>query len=258
MKILSWNLNSLTIRLPILLELINTHHPDFILLQETKTQDINFPTSQIEEHGYTSYFYGQKTFNGVAILVKNSIQIESTTHILYEDKNARFLEVRCEFFDRKISIISIYIPNGQDVESEKFAYKLEFLDKLYEKLTEIQKTHEIIIGGDFNIACEEIDLHNPKKMQNKCSFTIQERKMIQKIKNLDLFDVWRIQNPEKQEFSWWDYRHGSFQKNLGMRIDYYLLSAFLAQKIQKTEILNKVRKMEKTSDHAPLLMELRI
>lgn len=260
MKIVSWNVNSLKARWNLFAEFVAEESPDVLLLQETKTQDENFPVLELQTLNYQSFFCGQKTFNGVAILVKNELQCALQSKQLFpelSEEQARFIEIELKIDGRETSIISIYVPNGEDVGLEKFEYKLKFLDALYKRLQQILKSErEIIIGGDFNIAPHEIDLWNPNQMHNECSFTMIERQKIAKIMNLNLFDVFRVMNPQKQFYSWWNYRFGKFPKNQGMRIDYFLTSALIAQQTKKCNIEQKWRAREKTSDHAPVMIEL--
>lgn len=260
MKIVSWNLNSLKARWNLFAEFVAEESPDFILLQETKTQDENFPVAELQMLNYQSFFCGQKTFNGVAIVVKNELKCKFKSTKLFpelEIEQARFVEIEMKINGRETSIISIYAPNGEDIGLEKFDYKLEFLDVLYKKLKEILDSEkELIIGGDFNISPHEIDLWNPNQMHNECSFSIIERQKIAKIMNLNLFDIFRTLNPEKQLYSWWNYRFGKFPKNQGMRIDYFLTSAFISQNTKICRIEQKWRAREKTSDHVPVVLEL--
>lgn len=260
MKIVSWNVNSLKARWELFAEFVECDSPDLILLQETKTQDPNFPVAELQMLNYQSFFCGQKTFNGVAILVKDDLKYNLKSTKLFPELNeeqARFIEIEMKIAGRKTSIISIYVPNGEDVGLEKFDYKLAFLDVLYERLKQIlESEREIIIGGDFNIAPEEIDLYNPKEMQNQCSFSVQERQKIRKLMNLNLHDIFRILNSDKQIFSWWNYRFGKFQKGQGMRIDYFLTSSFITQQAKSCCVAQEWRAREKTSDHAPVILEL--
>lgn len=256
-KISSWNLNSLKARWNLLQQFLNEEKPDFVLLQETKTQDENFSTQELQNLGYKSFFRGEKMFNGVAILYKNALDCRLISDKLFDDQPARFLEVEFECCGRKTSLISIYAPNGEDVGLPKFDYKLDFLDQIYQKLNDIlQSEKEIIIGGDFNIAPSELDLWHPDRMKNSCSFTLTERKKIARLQNLGLLDPFRLLNSEKQQYSWWDYRHGNFQKDRGMRIDYFLVTPFIMQKTTSIEMQSKWRAMEKPSDHIPVVLEI--
>ena len=260
MKIVSWNVNSIKQRLGHLIKLIKEESPDIILLQETKSQDHQFPEESFADLGYNIIKKGQKTFNGVAILSKiradESIISLPSYDIDNEDGQARFIEAVFNFDNKIYRIISVYVPNGSEVGSEKFSYKLKFIHRLYTHLEIIKKYDEnIIIAGDFNICYADIDLYAPDKFANDICYSSKEKKALRSLLALDFFDSFRILHPEKQQFSWWDYRGGSYNNNKGIRIDYILGNSRAINHLHKAKILEEFRRLEKPSDHAPCLAE---
>lgn len=256
-KIATWNVNSIRTRLPILIEWVREENPDIILLQELKCTNEQFPREELSNLGFNLAIHGQKTYNGVAILSR--FPIEDVTNTLADITDSRYIEAVISLENNVIRVASVYVPNGSEVGSEKYIYKLKFMDHLYGHLKELLKFEEImIIGGDFNIAPENIDLYDHNKLQDSLCFTIEERNKYRKIMNLGFIDSYRALYPEKQEFTWWDYRAGSWQKNHGMRIDYHLCSPEAADLIIATEMSTKLRNMEKASDHVPVVTTLKI
>jgi len=249
-KIASWNVNSLRVRLPHVLTFIDTHQVDVLALQETKTPDPDFPLEMWQELGYSVQFSGQKTYNGVALISREPITDVVRDIPNLEDPQRRVLAATIG----NKRIINLYVPNGESPQSEKFQYKLNWLEKLSLFLQqEIQQHENVVIVGDFNIAPAEIDVHDPSAWEGKILFSSQERAAFQSLLNLGLQDCFRIKNPETKNFSWWDYRLNAFKRNLGVRIDHVLATTTLAAKCAECIIDSEPRGWERPSDHAPVL-----
>jgi exodeoxyribonuclease-3 len=252
--ILCWNVNSIFSRFDHLVNVIKEHNPKIILLQEIKCTEEKFPYQELSDLGYNITIFGQKTYNGVAILSK--YPPEDTIKKLEgmgENQDARYIENTIVIEKICYKIVSVYIPNGSEVGSEKFAYKLDFFQKLHDRLEYLMKYEKnIIIGGDFNVAPEEIDVYDPKRAEGKLLFNIEERKYFRKLLKIGFIDTFREFNNDVQQFSWWDYRAGSWQHNKGMRIDHILVSPAVADKITKSGVLTETRGWAKPSDHAPI------
>ena len=251
--LICWNVNSINARLSHLETVIKKFSPQILLLQETKCTDENFPQALLEEYGYNLALSGQKSYNGVAIISKSRLEDITLALPGLHKEEARYLEASTMIAGRYTRVISVYVPNGADIESEKFTYKKQFLDLLYARLQELKKTEEnIIIAGDFNVAPDDIDVYDAKKMAGSLCFHLEERKRFRKLLNAGLIDSFRSFNPSKQIFSWWDYRAGGWQNNKGLRIDHILLSPAMADAVEKADILTEPRGWQKPSDHAPI------
>ena len=261
LKISSFNVNSINARLPRLLAWLKNSNPDIVLLQELKCLENNFPFEAMLDAGYNSAVYGQKSYNGVAILSKYKIE-DVVKGFGDEDVQARYIEAVISVKNSAIRVASVYVPNGGGElaanekleDSTKFRYKLEFFDKLKNHFAKILTYDEVqIFGGDFNVAAEEIDVYDPKSLAGTVCFHPLERQKFRNLLNLGLSDSYREMNNKTQAFSWWDYRGNSWQYNKGMRIDYLLCSP-LAQDIAiEAKIEDKgVRDQEKASDHCPV------
>ncbi|HCR86296.1 MAG TPA: exodeoxyribonuclease III [Alphaproteobacteria bacterium] len=254
MTISTWNVNSVKARLPNVLEYLKEYQPDVVLLQELKCQTPDFPRIEFEELGYNLSIHGQKTYNGVAIISKFKVEDVITGIPNYADENSRYIEGYFVLNGKTIRVASVYVPNGMDVNSEKFGYKKQFLDALKNHLQKINKYDElVIIGGDYNVANEDIDVYDPKSMRGQVCFHSDEQRKFNEILNCGYFDMFRKQNGDKQQFSWWDYRGGAWQYNKGMRIDYILTNPLAADHAVKTEIITTPRGKEKASDHTPVV-----
>lgn len=239
--------------MPILEQLIQSEKPDVILLQETKCQDEHFPRMELESYGYNIAIHGQKTFNGVAILSKGPIEDVTKGLPNFQDEQARYIECITTINGQVVRVASVYVPNGQEVGSEKFAYKLGFMKALNDHFATLLSYEELLaVGGDYNIAPEEIDVYDPKTLAKYVGFHIEERKLLRESHNLGMYDSFRAKHPGKQEYSWWDYRTKSFEQDNGMRIDHILVSPLGADKLFEANILRSYRGLEKTSDHAPI------
>lgn len=253
MKIAAWNVNSLKVRLPQLLEWLAVQRPDVVCLQETKLEDHNFPQQEIEAAGYRVVFSGQKTYNGVALLARETPVDVVLGNPLFPDPQKRLIAATV----RGIRVVCAYIPNGQAVGSDKYAYKLGWLAALTPWLDEqLAANPQLVLAGDFNIAPDDRDVHNPAAWAGQILCSEPERSAFQELLGLGLQDSFRLFDQPEKSFSWWDYRMLGFQKNLGMRIDHILLSAPLAARCIAAGIDREMRKRERPSDHAPVTAEL--
>lgn len=252
MKIASWNVNSLKVRLPHLLDWLAANQPDILGLQETKTVDENFPASEIRAAGYHVVFAGQKTYNGVAVLSKQPA-IDVVTDIPGLDDHQRRV-LGCTIGD--ISLLNLYVPNGSEVGSEKFDYKLNWLDKLAHYIEGQLKEHKNFIAmGDFNIAPDDRDVHDPEAWREKILCSTPEREALQRLFTLGMSDTFRLFEQEENIFSWWDYRAAGFRRNHGLRIDLILASPAMRERCTASYIDKAPRKLERPSDHAPVIAE---
>jgi exodeoxyribonuclease-3 len=253
MKIATWNVNSLKVRLPHLLQWLNDNPVDVLCLQETKLTDEKFPLAEINSAGYQVAFSGQKTYNGVAILSRHPIQDVVRNNPRFEDEQQRIIAATIE----GMRIICAYVPNGQTVDSDKYMYKLAWLAALREWLAEELRQHEeLAILGDYNIAPEDRDVHDPAAWEGAVHVSEKERAALAALIELGLVDSYRqFEQPEKT-YSWWDYRQLAFRRNAGLRIDHILLSPKLAQRCSACTIDRAPRKWEQPSDHVPVIATL--
>lgn len=254
MKIATWNVNSVRARLEHVIDWIEENKPDVLCLQEVKVQDCEFPLDAFKDIGMNVYTYGQKAYNGVAFITPHTID-----DVKYGMNNEEFEGQKRLIMGKLngINIVNIYAPNGQDEDSDKFVYKERWyteLKNLFEN--NFNKQDNVLICGDFNIAPKDIDVHSPEKMLGRCGFHPLEHQWLESFTSWGLTDIFRIQHKDEGLFSWWDYRHGSFAKNRGMRIDYILVSEPLVKKCVNTYIDTTPRKLEKPSDHAPVVVEI--
>ena len=254
MKLGAWNVNSLKVRLPQLLDWLGAQQPDIVCLQETKLEDSNFPQAEIEAAGYRVAFSGQKTYNGVALLARGrALENVVCGNPHYPDTQKRLIAATVD----GLRVVCAYVPNGQAVGSDKYAYKLEWLTALERWLADELTTHpQLALAGDFNIAPEDRDVHNPAVWAGQILCSGPERDAFRRLLDLGLHDSFRrFEQPEKS-FSWWDYRMLGFQKNQGLRIDHVLLSTPLAARCTAAGIDRDMRKRERPSDHAPVFATL--
>ena len=246
----SWNVNSINVRLNYILELFKSSDLDLLALQETKVNDSNFPSEIIRNAGYFSIFSGQNTYNGVAILSKKKlISLDVIDNSVLSSQKRIIIS---EFED--VLIINVYVPNGENLESDKFIYKINWLDEFI-KFVELQiiKNKKIIILGDFNIAPDLRDIYDYKKFKNNIFFSDIEHKMLKRILDLGFFDSFRLFSSNKDEYTWWDYRQNNFAKNRGLRIDLILISKNLINKCESSYIKKSLRSLYRPSDHAPVI-----
>ena len=257
MKISSWNVNSVRARIENVIDYLKKDKPDILFLQEIKTENVNFPTDEFKKLGYDSYVFGQKSYNGVAFLTKIKIQNIQTNLFKDELKQSRIIAGDIQLKNKKINLINIYVPNGNPVNTEKYTYKNNWLTKFLKSIKKnLTLNKNIIIAGDFNIIPEEIDVHNHEKYLNDALFKIEIRKFYRELLNYGFKDVYRFLNKDKQEYTFWDYMAGSFQKNSGMRIDHFLITDNLIENIKTIKINKKPRSKPKPSDHTPIELEL--
>ena len=253
MKLAAWNVNSLKVRLPQLLEWLSAQRPDVVCLQETKLEDPNFPQQEIEAAGYHVAFSGQKTYNGVALLSRQGISDIVCGNPHFPDPQKRLITATVS----GIRVVCAYVPNGQAVGSDKYDYKLAWLDALETWLGEQLAAHPLLaLAGDFNIAPEDRDVHNPAAWIGQILCSEPERAAFQRLLALGLKDSFRLFEQAEKSFSWWDYRMLGFQRNQGLRIDHILLSAPLAESCSAAGIDREMRKRERPSDHALVTAEI--
>jgi exodeoxyribonuclease-3 len=249
-----WNVNSINTRVDHVSNWIRTHNPDILLLQELKCLTEAFPRAPFEDLGYNLAIHGQKSYNGVAILSKQPIEDVNTG--LSDDNQSRYIEAMVG----KFRVVSVYVPNGQEVGSDKFEYKLRFLDHFTTRLQKLLKYEEaLVIGGDFNIAPFMDDVPTPEVLKrDRILCSKSEREALRKILNMGFIDGLRTVHPtQHQLFTWWDYRAGSWEQNKGYRIDHFLLSPQAADLLENADVDTAPRGLEKPSDHAPIWVKLR-
>lgn len=251
-KIATWNVNSLRVRLPQVLLWLQQYQPDVLAIQETKLEDLAFPQTELEAAGYHISFSGQKTYNGVAILSKQPMMDIANSLPGSSDSQKRLLAATSQ----DIRIINVYVPNGESVGTEKYFYKLSWLAQLKMYLQEqLVQYKKLIVLGDFNIAPDARDVHDPAAWEGRILFSEPERAQLQDIFALGLHDVLRLREADAGIYSWWDYRAAGFRRNLGMRIDLILISQTLCAAYQDMTIDKVARAAERPSDHAPVLAE---
>lgn len=253
MKLAAWNVNSLKVRLPQLLDFLATRQPDVVCLQETKLEDVNFPRAELEEAGYQVAFAGQKTYNGVAILSKAPLDEVRVGIPDFVDEQKRVIAATVG----DVRAVCVYIPNGQSVDSDKYQYKLKWLAALVDWLKQELKQHpKLALLGDYNIAPEDRDVHDPAAWKDQVLCSEPEREAFRKLLALGLKDSFRLFEQPEKSFSWWDYRMMGFRRNHGLRIDHILLSEPLAAACTASGIDRDMRKLERPSDHAPVVAVL--
>ena len=250
MRIATWNINSLRVRLPQLLEWLHANQPDVVALQETKLANDAFPAADIEAAGYQAVFNGQKTYNGVAILSRRPLGEALLEMPRFDDPQRRVLAVSCD----GLRIVNLYVPNGQAVGSEKYQYKLRWLQALRDWLRdELGRSARLVVLGDFNIAPEDRDVHDPAAWQGSVHVSEPERAALGELLQIGLVDLFRSFEQPPQSFSWWDYRAASWRRNHGLRIDLILASPALVGSCTGCCIDRAPRGAARASDHAPVM-----
>lgn len=253
MKLATWNVNSLNVRLPHVLDWLQAQKPDALCLQELKMEDAKFPLAAFDEVGYHAVFSGQKTYNGVAILSRVRAEDVSAGMPGYADEQKRVIAATFE----GVRVICVYIPNGQSVESEKYAYKLGWLAELQKFVqAQIAQYGQVALLGDYNIAPADADVHDPAQWTGQVLCTDLERKAFFDLIGLGMKDSFRMFEQADKSFTWWDYRMNGFKRGLGLRIDHILLTENLAQRCKAVEIDLVPRRLERPSDHAPVVATL--
>lgn len=255
LKIATWNVNSLRVRLPHLLDWVAANQPDIVALQETKLPDSDFPVAEIHQAGYQVVFSGQKTYNGVAILSRTPAGEVVTDIPGLDDEQRRILAVS---FDG-LRVVNVYIPNGQSVGSDKYNYKLAWLDKVCNYLErELENHPRLVLLGDFNIAPEDRDVHDPEAWKGQVLVSEAERAYFKRLLDLGFADSFRLFEQAPDTYSWWDYRMGAFRRNRGLRIDHIMVSPELRAVCRAACIDKSPRKLERPSDHTPVLAEFEL
>ncbi|RJQ47494.1 MAG: exodeoxyribonuclease III [Gammaproteobacteria bacterium] len=251
-KAATWNVNSLRVRLPHVLAWLQTEQPDILALQETKLTDDDFPLSEIHDVGYQAVYSGQKTYNGVALLSRaRPGEVQNNIPGL-EDEQRRFLAADYD----GLRVINLYVPNGASVGSDKYQYKLAWLEKVSTYLQAQLAAHErLLVLGDFNIAPQDLDVHDPKLWEGQVLVSEPERAAFRALLNMGLVDTLRLFEPGGGVYTWWDYRAGAFRRNHGLRIDHILLSPALRALCASCRVDKAPRKLERPSDHAPVVAE---
>jgi len=257
MKIISWNVNSVRARINNILDYIKKEKPDILLLQEIKTQDENFPYDDFKTLGYISHVFGQKSYNGVAIISKFEVKNVNRNFIKDDLKQSRIITGEIQLQKKKIELINIYVPNGNPIETVKYDYKKNWLKKFIANIKKkLSKNSNLLIAGDFNIIPEEIDVYDFKRYENDALGKLEIRKKFRELINLGFEDVYRLKNKGKQEYTFWDYFASSWQNNYGMRIDHFLASNNLLENISSININKKPRSKIKPSDHTPIELKI--
>ena len=252
MKIATWNVNSMNVRLPHVLEWLQSHEPDVLVLQEIKQLTEKFPAAALAEIGYHSIASGQKTYNGVAVVSKTPPADPVTDFPDVEDPQRRVLATTID----GLRVVDLYVPNGSEVGSEKYAYKLDWLRSLRNFLAaELQQHDNLVVLGDFNIAPADADVYDPEKWGDAILCSPLEREALGKLLDLGLTDVFRKFEQPEGTFSWWDYRAAGFRRNAGLRIDLILTSPGMTARCTASYVDKEPRAWDRPSDHAPVVAE---
>ena len=253
MKVATWNVNSLKVRLPQVLAWLQTHQPDALCLQETKLEDAKFPEQELRGAGYHAVYCGQKTYNGVAILSKLPAADAQSAIPDFDDPQKRVLAATLA----GVRVVCLYVPNGQSVDSDKYRYKLDWLARTRDWLTRERAAHaRLVVVGDFNIAPEERDVHDPKAWEGQVLFSAPERQAFQDLLAIGFKDSFRLFEQPPAAYTWWDYRVNAFKRKMGLRIDHILISDDLAPACRACTIDIEPRRNERPSDHAPVIADL--
>ena len=257
MIITSWNVNSVRARIDNIKDYLKKFSPDIVMMQEIKTEDPTFPYDDFSSLDYESHVFGQKSYNGVAIISKHKLKNIKIDLIKDKLKQSRIISAEVDHKKKRIQIINIYTPNGNPVNTEKYTYKKEWLDSLIKQLKTLSKKNEnIILGGDFNIIPSSQDVYNVKSFEDDALYRLEIRKKLREMINLGFHDAYRHIHGDKEGYTFWDYMRGAWQKNNGMRIDHFLVSNSLLSIVKDININKYPRGKEKPSDHTPIEIEL--
>lgn len=257
MIISTWNVNSVRQRLEHLLSYLKQVEPDVLCLQELKCMDDAFPRLEVESAGYNVSVHGQKTFNGVAILSKRPIEVRTGLPGDEADAQARYIEATVPDGNSVVRVACIYLPNGNPVGTEKYTYKLAWMDRLIAHTRELLRLEEpLVLAGDYNVIPSPLDCHDPAAWANDALFLPQTREKFRTLLNLGLTDALRTVRDDAGLYTFWDYQAGAWQRNNGIRIDHLLLSPQAADRLKTVEIDKHMRALEKPSDHVPIRLEL--
>ncbi len=253
MRIATWNVNSLKVRLPHVLDWLGANKPDVLCLQETKQEDKNFPLLELQQAGYQSVFSGQKTYNGVAIISNTAPADVAVGMPNFPDEQKRVISATIN----GVRVVCVYVPNGQSVDSDKYQYKLTWLAALREWLQgELLRYPKLVLLGDYNIAPQDRDVHDPQAWLGNVLVSEPERAALRALEGLGLRDCFRLFEQPEKSFSWWDYRMMAFRRKMGLRIDLILLSEMLVPRCTACNIDVAPRKLERPSDHAPVIAKI--
>jgi exodeoxyribonuclease-3 len=257
MKISSWNVNSVRARILNIVNYLKASKPDILFLQEIKTEDKNFPYNDFKNLKYNSYVFGQKSYNGVAFVSRVNIEKINLKYLNDKKKQARIIVGEVEIKSEKIKLINIYAPNGNPIDTEKYDYKKDWYNLFIKKIKKtLNENKNIIIGGDFNIIPNKIDAYDYTKYQNDALFKKEIREKFTEIMDLGFQDIYRYLKNDRQDYTFWDYMSGAWQKNNGLRIDHFLVSNNLLSQIKNVNIDKKPRSQLKPSDHTPIELEI--
>ena len=257
MIITSWNVNSVRARIDNIKDYLKKFSPDIVMMQEIKTEDPTFPYDDFSSLDYESHVFGQKSYNGVAIISKHKLKNIRIDLIKDKLKQSRIISAEVDHKKKRIQIINIYTPNGNPVNTEKYTYKKEWLESLIKQLKTLSKKNEnIILGGDFNIIPSSQDVYNVKSFEDDALYRLEIRKKLREMINLGFHDAYRHIHGDKEGYTFWDYMRGAWQKNNGMRIDHFLVSNSLLSIVKDVNINKYPRGKEKPSDHTPIEIEL--
>ena len=257
MIISSWNVNSVRARIENIKSYLLKYKPDVLMMQEIKTEEKNFPFNDFKNIGYESHVFGQKSYNGVAFLSKVNVKNIDVKFFNDEKKQSRIITGDIKNKSQIIKLINVYVPNGNPVNTDKYYYKINWYNKFIKRNKNLlTQNKNIIIGGDFNVIPNEIDVFDYKRYENDALFKLEIRKKFRELINLGFYDIYRHLYNDKQEYTFWDYMAGSWQKNYGMRIDHFLISNNLIDLVKNVSINKKPRSRIKPSDHTPIELEI--
>ena len=257
MIVTSWNVNSVRARIENIKNYLKKFSPDIVMMQEIKTEDPTFPYDDFSSLDYESHVFGQKSYNGVAIISKHKLENVRLDLIKDKLKQSRIISAEVKYKKKNIQIINIYTPNGNPVDTEKYTYKKIWLDSLIKQLKNLAKKNEnIILGGDFNIIPTAEDVYNVKSFEDDALYRLEIRKKFREMINLGFHDAYRHVHGDKEGYTFWDYMRGAWQKNNGMRIDHFLVSNSLIDTVKEININKDPRGREKPSDHTPIEIKL--
>ncbi len=256
-QIATWNVNSLPVRLPQVIDWLASNPVDALCLQELKLTDEKFPVQAFADVGYQSVFLGQRTYNGVAILSRQSPRDVLKNILGFEDDQSRVITATLDTPQGDLRLINGYFVNGQALDSEKFAYKMKWLDGLNSMVQrELANHSRLVLVGDFNITVDDRDTYDPEGLRGTIHHSTEERQHFQALINLGLTDAFRLFEQPEKSYSWWDYREFAFRRNRGLRIDHILVSELLKPRVKSCHIDKLPRKNERPSDHVPVVVDI--
>ena len=262
MKVATFNINSINARIEMLVEWLKKESPDVVLLQEIKTEFNDFPFFELQAIGYDAKVLGQKSYNGVAVLSKHKMKVVHEGLPDFDDENSRYLEVDVEYDEQKLRMASIYLPNGNPPynnpdDNSKFKYKLKWMDAFYAHVKDLLLLGQpVILGGDFNVIFTSDDVYNPDEYKNNALFRKEVRSRLAAVFHLGYYDAFRMIKPKENGYTFWDYSGGALANDMGMRIDYLLLSPWVADRLNDCWVDKALRSQNKPSDHTPLIADL--